>query len=117
MGNNQIQEVNQRMSLLEIKDVTYRVKEKEIFTGLFLDVRPGEVHAILGKNGTGKSTLAYLVMGCESYIPSSGEILFKGQVINGLQMAEAFLQVIYREDIRHPWSSCSPFDPLPDVAS
>ena len=76
------------MSLLEIKDVTYRVKEKEIFSGLSLDVRPGEVHAILGKNGTGKSTLAYLVMGCESYIPTSGEILFKGQVINDLKIHE-----------------------------
>jgi len=76
------------MSLLEIKDVTYRVKEKEIFTGLSLDVRPGEVHAILGKNGTGKSTLAYLVMGCESYIPTSGEIIFKGQVINDLKIHE-----------------------------
>lgn len=76
------------MSLLEIKDVTYRVKEKEIFSGLSLDVRPGEVHAILGKNGTGKSTLAYLVMGCESYIPSSGEIIFKKQVINDLKIHE-----------------------------
>jgi Fe-S cluster assembly ATP-binding protein len=76
------------MSLLEIKDVTYRVKEKEIFSGLSLDVRPGEVHAVLGKNGTGKSTLAYLVMGCESYIPASGEITFKGQVINDLKIHE-----------------------------
>jgi Fe-S cluster assembly ATP-binding protein len=88
MGNNQIQEVNHQMSLLEIKDVTYRVKEKEIFSGLSLDVRPGEVHAILGKNGTGKSTLAYLVMGCETYFPASGEILFKGKVINDLKIHE-----------------------------
>jgi Fe-S cluster assembly ATP-binding protein len=88
MGKNQIQEVNHQMSLLEIKDVTYRVKEKEIFSGLSLDVRPGEVHAILGKNGTGKSTLAYLVMGCESYIPASGKIIFKGQVINNLKIHE-----------------------------
>src|SRR5665811_1526502 len=88
MGNDQIQEVNHQMSLLEINDVTYRVKEKEIFSGLSLDVRAGEVQAILGKNGTGKSTLAYLIMGCESYIPDSGEILFKGQVINDLKIHE-----------------------------
>ncbi len=48
MGFDHFQEVNHQMSLLEIKDVTYRVKEKEIFSGLSLDVRPGEVHARLG---------------------------------------------------------------------
>ena len=76
------------MPLLEIKDITYRVKEKEIFSGLSLAVDPGEVHAILGKNGTGKSTLAYLVMGCEGYIPTTGEILFDGKVINHLKLHE-----------------------------
>jgi len=76
------------MPLLEIKDITYRVKETEIFSGLSLAVESGEVHAILGKNGTGKSTLAYLVMGCESYIPTSGEILFEGKVINALKLHE-----------------------------
>lgn len=76
------------MPLLEIKNITYRVKETEIFSGLSLAVESGEVHAILGKNGTGKSTLAYLVMGCESYIPTSGEILFEGKVINNLKLHE-----------------------------
>jgi Fe-S cluster assembly ATP-binding protein len=76
------------MPLLEIKDITYRVKEKEIFSGLSLSVDPGEVHAILGKNGTGKSTLAYLVMGCEGYIPTTGEILFDGKAINHLKLHE-----------------------------
>ena len=76
------------MPLLEIKDITYRVKEKEIFSGLSLTVGSGEVHAILGKNGTGKSTLAYLVMGCEGYTPTSGEIRFEGAVINDLKLHE-----------------------------
>ena len=76
------------MPLLEIKDITYRVKEKEIFSGLSLAVDPGEVHAILGKNGTGKSTLAYMVMGCEGYIPATGEILFDGKSINHLKLHE-----------------------------
>lgn len=76
------------MVLLEIKDVVYRVKEKEIFSRLSLTVEPGEVHAILGKNGTGKSTLAYLIMGCESYVPTSGEILFEGVVINDIKLHE-----------------------------
>ncbi|NJD53974.1 MAG: ABC transporter ATP-binding protein [Candidatus Methanoperedens sp.] len=76
------------MPLLEIKEITYRVKEKEIFSGLSLLVHPGEVHAILGKNGTGKSTLAYLIMGCEGYTPTTGDILFDGKVINHLLLHE-----------------------------
>lgn len=76
------------MSLLEIKDMTYGVKDKEIFSGFSLSLKPREVHAILGTNGSGKSTLAYLVMGCEGYIPTSGEILFKGKPINKLKLHE-----------------------------
>lgn len=76
------------MSLLEIKDLTYGVKDKEIFSGFSLSLKPREVHAILGTNGSGKSTLAYLVMGCEGYIPITGEILFKGKPINKLKLHE-----------------------------
>jgi Fe-S cluster assembly ATP-binding protein len=76
------------MPLLEIKDLTYRVKDKEIFSGFSLSIKPREVHAILGTNGSGKSTLAYLVMGCESYVPVTGEILFNGRSINGLKLHE-----------------------------
>lgn len=76
------------MSLLEIKDMTYGVKDKEIFSGFSLSIKPREVHAILGTNGSGKSTLAYLVMGCEGYIPTSGEILFKEKSINKLKLHE-----------------------------
>ncbi len=76
------------MPLLEIKDMKYRVNDKEIFSGFSISVKPGEVHAILGTNGSGKSTLAYLIMGCESYFPTSGDILFKGKPINGLKLHE-----------------------------
>lgn len=76
------------MPLLEIKNVIYRVKEKEIFSGLSLSVESGEVHAILGRNGTGKSTLAYLIIGCDGYVPTAGEILFDGKVINSLKLHE-----------------------------
>lgn len=76
------------MTLLNIEKLTYRVKEKEIFSGLSIAIESGEVHAILGKNGTGKSTLAYLIMGCEGYVPNSGVILFEGKVINDLKLHE-----------------------------
>ena len=76
------------MHLLEIKDMTYVVKDKEIFSCLSLSVKPREVRAILGTNGSGKTTLAYLVMGCEGYVPISGKILFKGRSIKGLKLHE-----------------------------
>jgi Fe-S cluster assembly ATP-binding protein len=76
------------MPLLEITGLTYRAHEKEILSNLVFSMEAGEIHALLGTNGTGKSTLAYLIMGCEAYRPSSGEIRFKGQIINDLKIHE-----------------------------
>src|SRR5512139_2576704 len=76
------------MPILEIKSLAYRAGDKKILEGLSLTVDPAEVHAVLGTNGTGKSTLAYLIMGCEGYRPSSGEIVFDGKVINDLKIHE-----------------------------
>ncbi len=76
------------MSLLEIKELVYRTQGKEILSGVSLSIGPGEVHALLGTNGTGKSTLAYLVMGCEGYRRASGDVIFDGKVINDLRIHE-----------------------------
>ena len=76
------------MPILEIKSLAYKAGYKNILEGFSLTVDPAEVHALLGTNGTGKSTLAYLVMGCEGYRPSSGEIVFDGKVINDLKIHE-----------------------------
>jgi len=76
------------MPLLEITGLTYRAHEKEILSNLVFSMEAGEIHALLGTNGTGKSTLAYLIMGCEAYRPSSGEIRFEGQIINDLKIHE-----------------------------
>jgi len=76
------------MSLLEIRGLTYEVGNKKILDAFSLTIDTSEVHALLGTNGTGKSTLAYLVMGCEGYRPTSGEVVFDGTVINDLKIHE-----------------------------
>ncbi len=76
------------MALLEITGLTYMTHGKEILSGLSFSIEASEVHALLGTNGTGKSTLAYLIMGCEGYRPTSGEIVFDGNVINDLKIHE-----------------------------
>ena len=73
------------MSQLEIKDLHVSIDGKEILKGVNLTVKQGEIHAIMGPNGTGKSTLAYTLMGHPSYTVTKGEVHFKGQNILDLQ--------------------------------
>jgi Fe-S cluster assembly ATP-binding protein len=67
------------MSELVIKNLHVNIENKEILKGLDLTVKQGEVHAIMGPNGTGKSTLAYTLMGHPSYTVTEGEVWFKGR--------------------------------------
>ena len=76
------------MSDLVIKNLHVRINEKPIIKGLNLTIPQGEVHAIMGPNGTGKSTLANTIMGHPSYEVTEGEILFKGQNILELSTEE-----------------------------
>jgi Fe-S cluster assembly ATP-binding protein len=76
------------MSELVIKDLHVSIEGKEILKGLSLTVKQGETHAIMGPNGTGKSTLAYTLMGHPSYTVTSGDVWFKGQNILELQADE-----------------------------
>ncbi len=73
------------MSELVIKNLHVGIDGKEILKGLDLTVRKGEIHAIMGPNGTGKSTLAYTLMGHPSYEITEGEIWFKDQNIVELE--------------------------------
>ena len=66
---------------LEIKDLHVRVEDIEILHGIDLMVPASEVHAIMGPNGTGKSTLAYTLMGHPKYHVESGDILLNGKSI------------------------------------
>ena len=65
------------MSELFIKNLHVTISDKEIIRGLDLTLKKGEVHAIMGPNGTGKSTLAYTLMGHPAYSVTEGEIWFK----------------------------------------
>jgi Fe-S cluster assembly ATP-binding protein len=76
------------MSELVVKNLHVSIEGKEILKGLDLTVKQGEIHAIMGPNGTGKSTLAYTLMGHPSYTVTEGEIWFKGQDIRTLEADE-----------------------------
>ncbi|MBE9523504.1 MAG: Fe-S cluster assembly ATPase SufC [Chloroflexi bacterium] len=76
------------MSELVIKNLHVSVEGNQILRGLNLTVRPGEIHAIMGPNGTGKSTLAYALMGHPSYEVTDGEAIFLGQNILELEPEE-----------------------------
>lgn len=76
------------MSQLEIKNLHVSIEGKEILKGLDLTIEQGKVHAIMGPNGTGKSTLAYTLMGHPSYEVTEGEVFFKGQNLLELEPDE-----------------------------
>ena len=76
------------MSLLEIKNLHARIGDTEILHGIDLTINRGEIHAIMGKNGSGKSTFAKIVAGHSSYRVTSGNILFNGESILEIEPEE-----------------------------
>jgi Fe-S cluster assembly ATP-binding protein len=76
------------MSELVIRNLHAGINGQEILKGVDLTISKDEVHALMGPNGTGKSTLAYILMGHPAYEVTAGEVLFKGQNILELQPDE-----------------------------
>ena len=76
------------ISVLDLVDVGLAVGGKPILQDLNLHVLPGEIHAILGMNGTGKSTLASVIMGLSGFSPTSGNVVFQGEDITALSVSD-----------------------------
>lgn len=74
--------------MLEIKNLTARIEDKEILSGVNLVVPDGEIHAIMGPNGAGKSTLSYVLSGREGYEITGGEVIYNGQDILAMEPEE-----------------------------
>ncbi len=69
------------MADLEIRDLHVRTEDREILRGVDLDVSRGELHALMGPNGSGKLTLANTLLGHPAYEITAGTITFKGEDI------------------------------------
>jgi len=76
------------MSSLEIKNLHVSIGEKEIVKGFSLTINSGEVHAVMGPNGTGKSTLSKAVAGHPDYRITEGDVLIDGKSILELEADE-----------------------------
>ena len=76
------------MNRLEIKDLHVSVEDKEILKGLSMEIGPHEVHALMGPNGNGKSTLLSAIMGHPKYEVTHGEILLDGKNILDMKVDE-----------------------------
>jgi Fe-S cluster assembly ATP-binding protein len=74
--------------LLEVRGLRAAVNGIEILKGIDLTVRSGEVHAIMGTNGSGKSTFAKVLAGHSSYQVTGGSVIFQGQDLFGLEPEE-----------------------------
>lgn len=92
------------MAHLEIKDLHVSVEDKEILKGLTLSVNSNEIHALMGPNGNGKSTLLAAIMGNPKYTVTSGSITFNGQDVLSMSVDERsrmglFLGMQYPQEI------------------
>ena len=76
------------MSILIIKDLHAKVDGKEILKGVNLEIKGGETHAIMGPNGTGKSTLASVVMGHPKFTVTKGSVTLDGKSVLDMEVDE-----------------------------
>lgn len=94
--------------LLRIENLSLQREGYEVLRRVNLAVQPGEVHGLLGLNGSGKSSLAYTLMGCAGYTPDEGRIWFAGQDITRLSITERA-----RLGLTLAWQEPARFEGLP----
>ena len=92
------------MATLEIKDLHVQIEGKEILKGVTLTINTNEIHAIMGPNGTGKSTLASAIMGHPKYEVTSGSVTIDGEDVLAMEVDERakaglFLAMQYPSEI------------------
>ncbi|WP_421381171.1 Fe-S cluster assembly ATPase SufC [Bacillus salacetis] len=91
-------------STLTIKDLHVEIEGKEILKGVNLEIKGGEIHAVMGPNGTGKSTLSSAIMGHPKYEVTKGSITFDGEDVLEMEVDERarvglFLAMQYPSEI------------------
>jgi|SRR5690554_1117547 len=89
---------------LEVKNLRVSVEDKEILKGVDLTINGGEIHVIMGPNGTGKSTLSSAIMGAPRYSITDGEILLNNEMVNEMPVDERarkglFLAMQYPQEV------------------
>lgn len=100
------------MALLEIKNLHVSVGSREILKGISLTLNGGEVHAIMGPNGTGKSTLSNVIAGRAGYDVTQGEVLLDGQDVLAMAAdarARAGIFLAFQYPVEIPGVSTSSF--------
>lgn len=101
-----------REKILEIDDLNLKLDRKQILKNISLDVKKGEVFAVIGPNGCGKSSLAYTLMGLGGYTPERGMIRLNGEEIQDLSTddrAKKGLTLAWQEPARYEGVSVRKF--------
>ena len=75
-------------NILEVKDLCVEIDRRKLLHGIDLTIPEGEVHALLGPNGCGKTTLVMTIIGYSEYKVTRGQIVFNGEDITGLGITE-----------------------------
>ena len=97
--------------MLKINNLTANIEDKSILKGLSLNIKPGEVHAIMGPNGSGKTTLFNLIAG--NLKASSGKVLFYNEDVTDVPSYELFSKGILRTfQIAHEFTNLSVLENL-----
>lgn len=81
--------------ILSVRNLSAEVDDIAILKGLNLEVKAGEIHAIMGRNGSGKSTFSKVLAGHPDYTVTGGEIIYKGKNILELEPEERALEGIF----------------------